>query len=490
MLGVRERAARTAACALLLAAAAQYAWNGLHVPPLAGYDAPGHAAYILFILEQRRLPHPLSGWSTFHPPAYYLLGALVWRLFEPLGAQAIVAALRAISSLSTLVMGAIAYVLVRRDCGRASVAWVAAAVLLFVPCVQMAAVSIGNEALGAGLAALTVPFLLRLQRRPDDAWAAAGAAFFAAAALVTKYNGTFVAAACAVPFLRRDLDRAALRALAVAIIVAVAVAGPVYVRNLVVTGTLVPLTREIEPMKSAEAANVIRERRVSDYLWFDPACLLRPSIRTTAAGGSDLANVPGESTVPVNTAMSNIWGLAYASTWYDAFVMRIPLSAHRDGVIAGPLLTLLGLVPTSAMIAGFLLSLRESMRTRLRSPASPLVIMWIFGFVGFLAFTVHAPSAAAVKSSYLLPLAVPGAVFFGRALRAAGARLRSAILVVSTTAAMAAALVFTSGLVFPPQPDNLIVGRWRLIAHFLPQAPIPDVLDRLVVPARPPSGPR
>ena len=68
---------------LALAIAAHYAWNAWTVTPLTGYDAPGHAAYVYGILEEGRLPDPYQGWSTFHPPLYYLLGAAVWRLAEP-----------------------------------------------------------------------------------------------------------------------------------------------------------------------------------------------------------------------------------------------------------------------------------------------------------------------------------------------------------------------------------------------------------------------
>src|SRR3990172_10987715 len=51
--------------------------NAFAYPPLADYDAQGHAlnAYALF---EGTLPHPRS-WSGIHPPAYYAVGALLWR---------------------------------------------------------------------------------------------------------------------------------------------------------------------------------------------------------------------------------------------------------------------------------------------------------------------------------------------------------------------------------------------------------------------------
>ena len=76
---------RSAAIALFAIAACQYAWNAYAVTPLTGYDAPAHAGYLLTLIEEGRLPHPMEGWATFHPPLYYVLGAGVWSLLEPLG---------------------------------------------------------------------------------------------------------------------------------------------------------------------------------------------------------------------------------------------------------------------------------------------------------------------------------------------------------------------------------------------------------------------
>src|SRR5262249_35186162 len=148
------------AFALLLASAVvQYAWNAWRVSRLTGYDGVGHAAYVLTILRDGRLPQPLEGWSTFHPPLYYLAGALAWRALEPLGPHAIVAGLRAISALAMLAAGCVAYHLAWRSGASRGVAWTASALVLFVPCAQMAAVMEGNEALGTGLAALAIPFI-------------------------------------------------------------------------------------------------------------------------------------------------------------------------------------------------------------------------------------------------------------------------------------------------------------------------------------------
>jgi 4-amino-4-deoxy-L-arabinose transferase-like glycosyltransferase len=481
---VGESAASGIALALLmLTAATQYAWNAVAIPALAGYDAGPHVGYILAIVETGRLPELYSGTLTFHPPLYYLLGSGVWALLDPVGPDAISAGLRAIGGVATLLAGVVTWRLVRERSAW-PVAWTATALVLFVPAAQMSAAMVGNEALAAGLAALALPSILALQRDPRRVGHAVAAGLFAGLAFATKFSGLFVVAACMVPFLRRDFDRGMLRALAAGLVVGAIVAGPVYARNWWLAGSPFPFTRVEEPLKSMEAANVLRPRRVSDYLWLDPACLLRPSIH----------HAPGVSRAARrrNPDMTNVWGLAYASIWYDAQGHRIPLAFHRDGNRTGPLLTLLGIVPTGVMLFGFVLALVETVRRRGRADDAPLVALWCTGIAFFVAFTWWAQSVVAVKGSYLLPLSVPGALFFASGVNRLGARARPWILAVSAAAAIAAAVVFTQDLVYPAAPAERMAHRYRMMGELLPDSYIKEAADRLVLDreARPRPRPR
>jgi 4-amino-4-deoxy-L-arabinose transferase-like glycosyltransferase len=468
-----RRARRIALVVLFLVATGQYGWNAYGVPPLSGYDAGGHAGYILTIVEEGRLPHPTDpaqGWSTFHPPLYYLLGSLLWPVLDPAGPRILGMGLRGIGAAACLAAGLAAYRLVGQTGGPWSAAWVATALVLFVPCIQMAGVSIGNEALAYGFGALCLLPLLRLQRDPQDARAAMVTGLLAGLAVATKFTAAFVLAACAVPFLRRDLDRRILRSIALLALAVGLVAGPVYVRNVIVAGTPFPMLRDRGPMKRTEALNVLRPRTVTDYLWVDPRALLRPSLRHVAEPRTPQSR---------NMAMANVWGLTYATIWYDAFGHRIPPAFHRDRVVAGPLLTLLGVVPTALMLLGFWLALVDVVRTRGRADEAPLVAVWLVGVIAFVSFTAVAPSADAVKGSYMLPLAVPGAVFFARAIRWIRPRLRAGALGISTAAALAAAIIFTHRLVIPPLPEQQMVNLWRLIAFTMPEAHVGDAANRL-----------
>jgi len=465
---------------LALAAAAHSAWNAWSLPALLGYDAAGHAGYALAIARDARVPHPLSGWSTFHPPAWHLLAAALWRAVEPLGPDALRVALRAPGALAWLAAGLALHRALRRLGAGADTAWTAAALFYFVPVNQLAVAMIGNEAFAAACAALAIPCLLRLQAEPRDLRAAVGAGLAAGLALATKYSGAWVAAACALPFARRELGRGGRRALAACALAGAAVAGPAYVRALAETGSPFPMTRTREPMRSAEENLVLRERRASDYLWFPFSCLRRPSVQHVAGRPGAFSNR--------NPAMQSVPCLVYAGLWYDTFAQRVPIEQHADAQWLGPLVTGLGLVPTALLLAGLALAARDLVKSRGRSRDAPLVAMAALAMASFAVFTWRAPSLAAAKASYLMPLAGAAAVFFARGAGALPRRARAAALAASLAAAGVAAWVFTSGALFPPDLARLQVEArvWSRIGEALPGSRIGEAVAIL---AGPPDTP-
>ncbi len=414
----------------------------------------------------------MEGWSTFHPPLWYFAASRLWPLFEAQGPRAVMLGLRLPGTIAALATGALLFALCRRLGTSFGSAWVAAAVALFLPAQQLAAMMLGNEAVATGFAAAALWPLTSLQRNPERARSAAAAALFAALALATKYTGAFAALACLVPFLRGGWTRRRLRAAACAGAIGVALAGPIYARNWLLTGTLFPILREHEPTSSQEARNVLRPRRAVDYLWIDPDALRRPSIYHVA--GED------RSELRRNPAMTNVWGLALASTWYDAFAHRIPTPYHRDGVWAGPLLVALGLAPTALALFGLLRAARAALGTRLRSETAPLVALWGVGLAMFVAFTAWAPSVVAVKGSYLLPLLPAGCVFLAQACDQLAPDLRRIAHALSAAAAIAAALIFCEGLLFEPQPVEKMAAIWRVLGAALPGSHIAESVERLI----------
>jgi len=470
---MEELAARRVrlAFALLLALAfAQRAWNAYAVPPLTGYDAPGHAGYMLTILETGQLPLPFDGWSTFHPPLYHLVGSAVWGMLEPLGARTLVAGIRWIGSVAGLFVAVAAFQILLRLGATPIVAWMATALLLFVPVSQLTAAMIGNEGMAAALVSLALLPILALQRDPRSRRAAVAAGLLCGLALCVKYTAVYVLAAAAVPFLRRSFDRRAALTGLLLFGVVFAVAAPVYVRNVQLSGSPIPVTRDREPMKSAEAAMTLRERRVADFFWVPAAALLRPSVYHEPEKLGSYHNR--------NMAMTSVWGMTYATLWFDPFGHRTSVREHRDGVWHGPALTLLGLLPTLAMLAGFVLCWIEFVRRRGSTPDAPLVVLATVGLVAFTAIAIAAPSPAALKGSYLLGMSIPAAWFFARAATALGARLRSGLLAASGAASLLAGLFFTSGVFYPALPMGVRV--WTQIGRTLPDSYILEAMQRML----------
>jgi hypothetical protein len=462
---------RSAVVLLLVLAAGHQAWNAWSQPGFWGYDEGAHAGYALAILETGNLPDPLSGWSSFHPPVFHLVAAAVWGIFDRLPAQTIFLALRMIAGLGILAAGAVVHHLARKLTGSDPIALCATALSLFVPVAQLAGSMVGNEALAAGFAALALPPLVALQRDPHRMRSAAWAGLFAGLALATKYSGAWTLAVCAVPFLRPDLDRRGLRALGVGFAVAALVAGPVYVRNVVLTGTPLPFTRTLEPMREHEQRMFVRERRVSDYLTVPLRCGHNPFVQVMLPDG----RIAG-----VERAMLNVPCLTYAGIWFDPFGIRANRSVPEQGVVAGVGLMLLGLIPTGVMLIGFARSLRRAWSSRGRAMETPLVALSVLGVASYVGFTWIAPSLSAAKASYLLPLLAPAGVFFASGAAALPRVFRVTALAVSAAAAAAAAWVFTTGVVFPAAQPMGSKFYWGKIGEQLPDSYIVEAVLRLI----------
>jgi 4-amino-4-deoxy-L-arabinose transferase-like glycosyltransferase len=52
------------------------------LPVMMGFDAPAHLQYLDYLMENRSLPDPTEGWSSYHPPLFYLLTAALVMAFD------------------------------------------------------------------------------------------------------------------------------------------------------------------------------------------------------------------------------------------------------------------------------------------------------------------------------------------------------------------------------------------------------------------------
>ncbi|HVN40438.1 MAG TPA: glycosyltransferase family 39 protein [Myxococcota bacterium] len=463
---------RVALTALLALVAAQGIWNAAAQRAFWGYDEGGHAGYALAIREQG-LPHPLSGWSTFHPPAAHLVGAAAWSLAEPFGPRASLVALRLPSLLGLLAAVVAVFGISRRLGASDALALCAAAMCAELPVAQLAGSMIGNEGFCAGASALALWALVRLEKDPRRLRLAVAAGAFAGLAAASKYTGLWSVAACAVPFARRGLDRRGLRAAAACAACAVAVAGPAYLRNLAATGSLLPMTREREPMRSSEERLSAGARRVSDYLAIPWDCGRYPYVAVVADGGIWAG---------LNPAMRSVPCLAYAGLWFDPFGLRANRTGPRDGVGWGVALLYSGLVPTLVAVFGLGHMVLRCARSRGRALEAPLVAQCALGLTSFVAFTALAPSLAAAKSSYLLPLLAPGGAAFARGCALLPRPARRAAVALSLVAAALGGFVFTTGTVFAPARTDLSLAYWTHAGDALPGSWISEAARRLLSP--------
>jgi len=472
-----KNSARIALGLILFVTLLQSAWNVLRVPALTGYDEPGHLAYVLTIVREARLPHPLAGWSTFHPPVYYALASLLWRVAEPMGPYPLLIAVRSIGVAAALLSGAAAFLLVRRQGSNVATATVATLLVVFVPFRQIATTMIGNEALAAAVVALALLSLVDLQRDPRRLGNALVAGGLTGLALGTKYTAFALLPACVIPFLRVDLGSRGLRAAGVCALAIALVAGPIYARNLALTDALIPMTRGLEPMHSIEQGYALRPRHASDYLYVPWGIFRNPSVAGQSLDGipvsgfsvkKDGQTLEVGGTV-VNRNMLSVAGLVYAGVWWDPFEVRVPPRLHAEGAHLGTVLTLLGVIPTLVAMAGFLVASWRMLATRFRVRQAPVTAFAWCALGLFVVFTWKAPSLAAAKASYLLPVGVPAAVFFSEGIAVLMPRLRSVALAASLVAALACAVAFTDGVLFASRPAHpLTVALWTRISAFLP----------------------
>ena len=330
---------------------------------------------------------------------------------------------------------------------------------------------IGNESLAAGLAAISLLLLVSLQHDPRRPREAVLAGCFAGLALATKFTGAWVVVACAVPFLRRGLGPRGWRAAALCFAAVLLVAAPVYVRNSSLTGTPLPMTRTLDPMKRQEASMVGQSRRWMDYLVVPAACGRYPYVTVVVEGGVWAG---------LNPAMQSVPCLLYTGLWFDPFGLRATRIEPQEGLRWGALLLYAGLVPTLLVVLGFGRGLLRTLRSRGRDAEAPLVVVAGLAGLSYAVFTWFAPSLGAAKASYLLPALAPAGVFFASGAALLGSRVRVAALGASLVAAGLAAWIFTTGTVFAAADPRISRGFWLRVGAELPDSHITETVKRLL----------
>jgi tetratricopeptide (TPR) repeat protein len=436
---VDGRGVRIAAWSLLLAVCVGVrVWNALAGPRMWGYDAWGHVAYVLFLDVYRAVPYADQGWSYFHPPLYYALGALLARTGD---ADVLMRGLAMLGTLASLGVAGFAAWLVRRasPC-KPWLALLAFAGVALLP-VHLYASPMPGNALWAsfleagGLAVFASNELRETPSRRVDVVVAV----LIGLALLTRFSALILLlSVCSAVLARAVLDsqrRAALRRAAPRLLllagVSLAIAGPYYARNTASFGTPFAFSRSLPLIAQVEQAQRPGARSWRDYLSISPALLRDADPRAPQL-------------------LHSVWGTAYAGMWAD--VMResdVARSLAPRGSDA--LLICAGLLPTGLALSGAALALCDLRRGRRRAIYSVLCIHALATLSAFAAFAWWAPIWSALKSTYLLGLSLPWAAFLARGVEAVAAWRGRAIVI--------AGLVGVAGLGAAANTEGLLQRR-------------------------------
>jgi len=448
----------------ITAAVAVRSWNALAGPLMWGYDAWGHVAYVLYLDLYRSVPWADQGWSYFHPPLHYLVGAILaqWRSSEVL-----VRGLALYGGAASLATAALAAWIAHRAAPAARLpALLAFTAVAMLPLHIFMSPMPGNEmTLTLVTAAAIAVFIANEMRERPSLGLDAVCGVLLGAALLTKFSGLIpvvvVAATLGLRTLfgdrRSQWGRSILRAAAI-VGVALALAAPYYARNVETFGTPFQLSRDFPLIIQVERDQPPGKRAIADYFRFPLRVFSEPNPLAPHL-------------------LHSVWGTVYLNLWADIFREsddERSLEAERSERPTTTAMAIAGLIPTGLAGWGAFLALADLRAGRRREIYLPLLLLAGATLAAFAIFAWRVPIWSALKASYLLSLSLPYGVFLARATERFGAFrsvwLRHAPAVAVAGVAAAAGVVGADGLVLPKRADAPATGAVRFYFEEYPEA--------------------
>jgi hypothetical protein len=305
----------------------------------------------------------------------------------------------------------------------------------------------GNQMTSALLAAACLAAFVANETRSQPSWRGdAAVGVIAGLALWTRFSGLIpLCAVCGSLLVNAGLAagpagalwRAFRRAFVIAA-VAFLIAAPYYQRNVVEFGNPFELSRGYPLVAAVEREQAPGARSWSDYLWITPEVFRNPDPRDPRM-------------------LHSVWGTVYANVWADIFrESDLERALHPPGF--GGWMALAGLIPSALALLGAGWALRDLWRGRRRTV---YVVMWcqtLLCLVAFASFSWIVPIWSALKSTYLLGLSVPWAVFLARGVEGLASRPRRTMHVLAALAlaatGLAASAIAASGVLLPRRADS------------------------------------
>jgi hypothetical protein len=390
--------ARRAILLLLLVAAV---WNAVTYPPGRSYDAHHHTAYLEGLWERGELP---TEGAYYTPPGYFAVAGALVQLGERAGLgepRRLAQALNGALALGTaLVLLALAETLWPK---REVLSVAALGLFALGPWVPKAAAMFHPEPLDLFLCTVALLGATRMlvRRRFELRTAAFVGLMLGAAQLVRAFSlwtvavvlFGFVAAVLLRPGLPRE-RRAALKAGAVLLGVALLVPLPWYVRQATTFGD--PVFAPAAPERP------LWERRPASF-YVDPAL---PEVLTAP-------HRPQFDNRFLPQLYADAWGDYFGVFAWDAAEGR-PDERERRRLVAQ---SLVGVVPTALALGGWALLLWAGLARR-RPELVPVALLPLAGLAGMLYFGMAhpTPDGDVIKAQYMLTTAPAWALAFGLAV--------------------------------------------------------------------------
>ncbi len=397
----------------LAAWAALFARKLVRLPLTIGFDVQSHLQYVDLIATRRAVPLATDGWSTFHPPLFYALGAMLagaGAADSASGRLTLKALVFAAGMLGLVATAALARRLLPGDPAGRALAILFAAVL---PVNLYSAAYFSNESLHTLLASLalvaTVDVLLA--KRPP-AWRLALLGVLLGLAALTKFT-VLVLLPVLLAFVagklwrvdREPPARVASQLLA-AILPVAAIAGWFYLRNWLHFGD--PLMVNWGRMPGA------------GHTWWQ-----QPGFHTFAyftRFGEALAH-------PYMAGFRSFWDSTYSTFWGDGFIAGRVYPADRHGFWSYDFMSIgywAALPATGLLFAGALrgalFALRDPEPRRRAAFALLACAAWVTT-LAYLYLALRLGFFGQAKATYLLPLLTPLALWFALGFRALEAKL-------------------------------------------------------------------
>jgi len=355
-----------------------YSYTG---PMQNPYDVDAHLEYIQIISEEKRIPKNDEGWSTFQPPLYYVISAVIKNIadrYDPNLSNRILQQESLLISFACVVFG-VALILNLFGSGR--IAYLAALVSVLWPGFVFAAPRIGNDSLfyfGTLFCMLFVQRFWRLHKNSDMLLASIGASI----ALAAKTTGFVILGVWVIIYILsvlRSLKVGSLRTLFASAFIIVLFAGLSNYRTII--NVFDGKKMELIGNSSGLHGRLKVQNNIGNYLYFDL---------------KDYLIFPYTDAWDDNGGRQYFWNYAFKSS----------LSLYREiSLMNYPLGRILASALNISALIMFILALWGIIHSKFRD--FPAMFFVIFSFAALIYFRASYPYSCSNEFRYIFPVLFP-----------------------------------------------------------------------------------